>query len=511
MAGEELLISERERRFAERRRLAGLVLAPLLLLATLALHPANMAPQAATLLAIVAMTLAMWLTQALPVAVTALVGPALVVALGVAPAAEVFAAFGQPILFVFLGARWLAAAAERTRLDRMVAARLFANERQSPEKTLWRTALATSLLSSLFSSTSSTAMMVPVVRAVVVRLGPPAQAVGLLNAAFAASLGGILTPIANPANLIALASLSQFGHRPLPFFYWTLLAAPVAAVLLAVWLAQVAWVIGRERRMSRLIAVPEPGVSPLAIDALHVQPGRGPLGLGRGPWAVVGVLTLAFAGWMAPGLIDVTIDEPRPALAEWCRTLPEGVVAILASALLFVVPATPRLVAGKLHRRPVLQWTEAAQVEWGTMLLLGSGLALGDQVWKTGLASWMGDLLVHLTRVRGETDLTVLLSAAALVMSELGSSIATAAILCPLGVMAAQQLGISPVAPVVAAGVMASLSFLTPLASPPNAIAYASGCVPLSAMVRRGLPLTLAALLATPPLVLVVVDWFAMR
>ncbi len=511
MAGEELLISGRDRRFAERRRLAGMLVAPLLLVGILAVHPGNMAPQAATLLAIVAMTLALWLTQAVPVAVTALVGPALVVALGVAPASEVFTAFGHPILFVFLGARWMAAAAERTRLDRTLAAHLLANERQSPEKTLWRTALATSLLSSVFSATSSTAMMVPVVRAAVVRLGPPAQAVGLLNAAFAASLGGILTPIANPANLIALGSLGQFGHRPLPFFYWTLLAAPVAVALMAVWLVQVAWVIGGERRMSRLIAAPEPGVTPLAVDALHVQPGAGPLGLGRGQWGVVLVILLAFVGWMAPGLIEVTVDEPRPALAEWARSLPEGVVAILAAALLFAVPATPRLVAGRLHRRPVLQWTEAAQVDWGTMLLLGSGLALGDQVWKTGLASWTGDLLVHVTRVHGEAELTLLLSAAALVMSELGSSTATAAILCPLGVMAAQQLGISPVAPVVATGLMASLGFLTPLASPPNAIAYASGCVPLGAMVRRGLPLAVAALLVTPPLVLLIVDWFAMR
>lgn len=511
MAGEELLLSERDLRFAARRRQLGLAAAPLILLGVLAVHPANMAPRAATLLAILVCTLSLWVSQALPVAMTALVGPALVVVLDVAPAAEVFAPFGHPMVFLFLGAYLLAVAAERTRLDRLLAFRLFPDERLSPERTLLRTALVTAGISGIFSRAATTAMMVPVVRAAVARLGPNAQAVGILNAAFASSIGGVLTPIGNPANLIALACLSLFAHRPLPFFHWSLLALPLAVATMSVWALQVVWALGRERRLSRLIAVPEAGPSPLASDALRVQEGSGLWGLGRGQWATVAVLTAAMLGWVAPGALDLILPADSAALAAVHRTLPEGVVAILAGAALFVLPTSPRQIGGRLYRRPILLWGEAVGIEWGTLLVFGGAMSLGQQAFATGLGAWLGDLIRQGFRIQSEVGLTAVFSTLALVIGELTSSTATAAILCPLAVMAAQQLGVSPVAPVVAAALAASMGFLMPMSAVPNAIAFGTGSVPLRTMLRYGLLLDLVAAVVIPPSVLAVVGFLQLR
>lgn len=504
MAGEDLLVSQRDLHFAERRRWVGLVGAPVLLVAIIALHPVNMNPQAARLLAVLAATLLLWITEALPVAVTALLGPAVAVALGVAPADKMFASFGNPMLFLLYGAFVLAAAAERTRLDRLLAARLFPDEGSSPERTLVVSGLVTAGISSLFSNAATTAMMVPVVRAAVAKLSPRAQAVGMLSAAFSSSIGGVLMPVGTPPNLLAMAALAQYAKQSLPFFHWTLLALPMATACMAVWMTLMVVTVRRERQMATLVAGPPVADVGLAADLLSVQQGQGLLGLNQGQaWTLLAIVAAA-AGWVLPGLVELVCPPDDPVAAAIKAALPEGVVAILASALLFAVPAAPRNVAGRLRKRPVLTWAEAAQIDWGTILLFGGGLALGDQVFKTGLSTFIGDAIVHTTGVHSLWGLTILFSTASLLLSELTSNTATAAMMCPLAVMTANQLGLSPLEPVVASGLAASMGFLMPISTAPNAIVYGTGKVPLGVMVRYGLWLDATALLVIPPTVIAV-------
>lgn len=511
MNAEELMLPESDRSLKRKTALAGLVAAPLLSALVWALHPANMQPAAAKLLALLPAVLLMWMTEALPVAVTALLAPSVAVLMGVAPAGKLFAPFGDPMIFLFLGAFVLAQAAERTRLDRVLAARLFPDETATPRKTLLQVTFVSAGISSLFSNTATTAMMVPVARAAVRNLAPRVQAVGILTTAFSASIGGVLTPIGTPPNLLAMAALAKHAHVTVPFFHWTILAIPMAASCLLLWVIILLRAIAKEAAMHKMVAAPVDDSPRRPTDALALQLGGGPWGLNRGQLLTLLVIGIAAVGWVGPGVVQLLWGVDSEA-AKWCKQhLPEGVVALLAASLLFVLPAAARTVQGKRMTRPILTWPEAAQIDWQTVLLYGGGMALGNQVFETGLSTWLGEAVLHVTGVKTLEGATFLFAASALILSELTNNTATAMMICPLAVMTAQQLGISPVPPTVAAGLAASMGFLMPISTPTNAIAYGTGKIPLGLMMRLGAGLDLLGLVVIPSSVLVITGWLGLR
>ncbi len=511
MGAEQLLVSDAEVRFERRRRLVGIFGAPLTLILVLAFAPSNLKPEAARMLALLFATLVLWVTEAIPVAMTAVLAPSIAVLMGIGSAERMFAAFGNPLLFLFMGAFFLAQAAERTRLDRVLAARLFPTAETSPERTLISTTLVTAGISSLFSNAATTAMMVPVIRAAVDRFGPRAQSVGILSAAFASSIGGVLTPIGTPPNLLAIAALTQYAHKHVPFFKWTLIALPMAAAVLGVWIVILLATVKTERKRLHT-AGRTVSDEPMPTDLLRLRTGDAVLwGLDRGQAGTLAVIVLAGIGWMTPGVLDLVLGSQSPAYL-WCKAaLPEGVVAIVCATLLFLLPAATRVVAGVPRPRPVLVWAEATQIDWGTLLLFGGGVALGEQVFSTGLSNWIGELVLHATQVKSEWGLVILFSTVSLVLSEFTSNTATAAMTCPLAVMTAQQLGVSPVAPCIAASLASSMGFLLPISTAPNAIVYGSGKVPLRTMMKNGIWLDLTGLIVIPPTVMVMTRLVGLR
>ena len=460
-----------------------------------------MRPEAARLLAVLAAAIVLWVTEALPVGVTALAAPALCVVLGVAPADKAFASFGNPLLYLFFGAFVLAAAAERTRLDRWLAGRLLPGHGATPLRKVLTLTYLTAGLSSMLSNTATTAMVLPVLRATVARLSDRARALGLLTAAYASSLGGVLTPVGTPPNLLAIAALRQYAKGDVPFFAWTLVALPMVAVLLGLWtLLLVRGLRGATQATDDADLGPQPGTLP-----------QGSVPLDVGQRSTLIALGVAVVGWVLPGLLELVLGSGAETVRAVKRALPEGVVGIAGAALLFVLPATTRSVAGSPRPRPVLEWGEATQIDWGTILLFGGGLALGDLAFQTGLSAWIGQGVLEVTGVRSEIGLTVLFSTVAVLLSEVTSNTAAAAMLCPLAVMTSQQVGISPVAPCIAAGMAASMGFLMPISTAPNAIVYGTGQVPLRTMAKTGAVLDLAGILVIPPVVLVVTHWIGLR
>ena len=460
-----------------------------------------MKPEAARLLAVLAGAIVLWVTEALPVGVTALAAPALCVVLGVAPADKAFASFGNPLLYLFFGAFVLAAAAERTRLDRWLAGRLLPGAGATPLRKVLTLTYVTAGLSSMLSNTATTAMVLPVLRATVARLSDGARALGLLTAAYASSLGGVLTPVGTPPNLLAIAALRQYAKFDVPFFAWTLVALPMAAALLGLW----TFLLVRGLRG----ATPGDDATESAPTPHATEPAGAELDVGQRSTLIA--LTVAVLGWVLPGLLELALGSGDDTVKLVKKALPEGVVGIAAAALLFVLPATTRSVAGVERPRPVLEWGEASQIDWGTILLFGGGLALGDLAFQTGLSAWIGQGVLEVTGVRSEIGLTVLFSTVAVLLSELTSNTATAALLCPLAVMTSQQVGISPVAPCMAAGMAASMGFLMPISTAPNAIVYGTGQVPLRTMAKTGALLDLAGIVVIPPVVLIVTRWVGLR
>jgi sodium-dependent dicarboxylate transporter 2/3/5 len=166
--------------------------------------------------------------------------------------------------------------------------------------------------------------------------------------------------------------------------------------------------------------------------------------------------------------------------------VPEAIAALVGAVLLFLLPVNWRA------RRFTISWEEAVRIDWGIVLLFGGGLAMGELAFSTGLAKAMGEALMSWLPGRGEVALIVVFTAVAIVMSEAASNTASANIVVPIAIAAAVASGLDPLAPALGATLGASLGFMMPISTPPNAIVYSSGYVPITAMMRYGVVLDVA-------------------
>jgi sodium-dependent dicarboxylate transporter 2/3/5 len=490
-------LSPAEQRFERRRRTAGLFLGPAAFAALLAFPPSGLAPPAARLAAILAWVVTWWVTGAVPIPVTSLLGPALAAICGVGPASKMFAGFGDPILFLFLGSFVLAEGLFATGLDRRLAYAILSRRwvGSSTTRLLGAFVLITGGLSMWLSNTATTAMMYPIAMSVLAALGRllardadgPVDVTRLrfgtglmLAAAYASSIGGIATPVGSPPNLIALGQLAGAGGVRLSFFQWTLIAAPVMLVMLGVLLAYLRWALPPEVRRIE-------GSRELI---LRERAALGPLG--RAEWNVVVAFGVTVSLWVLPGVVALAAGTSSVLTKTVQAALPESAVALCGAALLFVLPVSWR------ERRFTLTWSRAVRIDWGTLLLFGGGLSLGGAMLDSGLADAIGTTLIDWTGARSLPALTWLFAFVSLLLTETTSNTAAATMICPLAVAAAHAAGVSPVAPTIAAGLGAGMAFMLPVSTPPNAIVYGSGCVPITAMLRHGFVLDLAALVVVP-------------
>ncbi len=493
----EARTSDVEARFDRARARAGTVLAPLVLLMLLVLPVPGLSGPAQRLLAIGAATVILWITEAIPLAVTALLAPALAVLLDVAPAKLAFAGFAHPLIFLFLGGFMLAEALSAQGFDRRAALWLLA--RDGIAGSPWRALVAVAVVAFGFSmwinNTATTAMMLPIAVGLcngIRKLCPNDPEVlarqrrfeegMLICLAYAASLGGVCTPIGTAPNMIALAHLERIGVH-IDFLQWMSFGIPAGILSLAAMLG-----------LARLFWPP-----PLArVEGLTatVRAELSALGPTRpGERRAVLVFALAIAGWIAPSLIRMIAGDTAPATVWADRALPEGVVALVAASLLFVIPSGEHGAAATSmsepgtgeHRTTLLAWSRATRIDWGTLFLLGGGLALGDLTVETGLADALGSVVEG--QLGGDSSglvLLVVFTTVVIYATELISNTAAANIMLPVVVPLATQAGVDPVPIVLSVTLAASFAFMLPVSTPPNAIAYGTGRVRLPTMVRFG-------------------------
>jgi sodium-dependent dicarboxylate transporter 2/3/5 len=169
--------------------------------------------------------------------------------------------------------------------------------------------------------------------------------------------------------------------------------------------------------------------------------------------------------------------------------VPEAVAAMIGAILLFLLPVSWRL------RRFTLGWDDAARIDWGIILLFGGGLTMGELAFSTGLAERLGRGILTLLPATGPVALTLLFTAVAIVVSETASNTASANMIVPIAIAVAKESGIDPVVPALAATLGASMGFMMPISTPPNAIVYSSGHVPINVMMRYGFALDVAGFL----------------
>jgi len=497
-------LSPAEVTFDRRRRTLGLVLGPTSFLLVLALPLAELQPPAHRLAAVLVWAVVWWVSEAVPIPVTALLGPTLMVVLGIAPVKEAMVGFGDPVLFLFLGSFTLAAAMSRHGLDRRLAYRLLASRLagSSATATIAAFAVLSTVLSMWISNTATTAMLCPIalgVLAAISRLleqatGKPVDAARLrfgaallLASAYGASIGGVATPVGTPPNLIALGQLATLAGVKIPFFHWMVIGLPIALAMLVVLIV-----------VLRLALPPELGVIPGGTAFIAAELAR--LGRpGRGERNVMVAFALAVTLWVLPGIVALIAGTDSALCKGLSALLPESVVALVAVVLLFVLPVD------WAERRFTLSWAEAVQIDWGTLLLFGGGLSLGAAMFSTGLAHSLGNALTSITGAHSTLALTYVFTVTGILLTELTSNTAVTTMLVPLAIAAAQAAGVDPVAPGVGCALGCSMAFMLPVATPPNAIVYGTGCVPITTMIRVGCWLVAAAALLIPPAVVLLV------
>jgi sodium-dependent dicarboxylate transporter 2/3/5 len=457
-------VSDGELRFERWRRRGSLVLGPLCGVAAALAEGGGASGRLAGIMAFAAVW---WIGEAVPPAVTALLAAAGVVVLGVAPAKLAFATFGSPMLFLFVGSFFIAEAMKIHGLGARVA-RVLARRASGRLGMLIALSSAAFVLSLWMSNAAATAVTLPIALSVAGKTRDRGYAAAMVLAiAYGASVGGIGTPVGTPPNLIGIGRLREAGVE-VGFLRWMSVAVPLGATMLVVLWAVLAW----RFKVRPGAALPE------GFAGVHAPWSRGEI-------AVTVAFGLAVTGWLVPGLLEAA--QPGGAATVWAKTrLGEESVALVAAALLFVWPiagAAP----GEAAPRMALSWSEAARIDWGTILLFGGGMLLGDLADKTGLTAGWGRALVDATGAHSLWALTALLTAVAILLSEATSNTATCTLMAPLAVSIAHGAGVSVIPPVLGATLGSSFGFMLPISTAPNAMAYGTGCVSVRQMMSAGI------------------------
>jgi len=481
-------------------RAAGLFLGPILALTILSGHAAvQLDPDRPELNAVagVAVWMAMWwLTEAVPIAATALLPMALFPLLSVMPAAAVSVQYGNHLLFLFLGGFMIALGVERSGLHRRVALAIVAAVGDSPRRVVLGFMLASAALSMWMSNTATTLVLLPIALSVVQRVGESANENSpssgrsrnfgialLLGIAYAASIGGLATFVGTPTNL-AMRQIYERSFEAGPemtFGGWFLMALPLSIVLLFV-----AWGV------LVFFACPVKAGSLLGgADVLQAERKKlGPIAPAEFRMACIFVTTAMLWIFREP----VAEWGWSPLLAKWgvladTQNVNDTTVAMTMAVVCFVAPAA-RFLGPRL-----MDWQTAKRLPWEVFILFGGGLALADGMKQTGLdlflGEWFGGRVADMAPELIATACTFGMT----FLTELTGNLSCVQMSMPVLAGVAQTVGCDPRLLMVPATLASSCAFMLPVATPPNAIVYGSGRLTIADMAKAGIWLNLVSAL----------------
>ena len=516
------------------RKRFGLITGVVLALAVYYFMPSDLDHMLRGTAAIAVLMAAWWMSEAIPITVTALLPLVLFPALGIAKIGDFSGQYTAPTIFLFMGGFLLALGMQRWNLHKRVALWVLVAMGSSPKMLILGFMIATGFLSMWVSNTATAVMMLPIgvsVLSLIVGMlrdeakagkeGASSRAGGyqhaalsdgeaeileadgdaltdeageqqyehstdpepqsnfgialMLGIAYAASIGSLGTIIGTPPNAMLAAYMAEQGVN-IGFGQWMLLGVPVAVVLMAA-----AWFL-----LTSVIFKPE-------ID--HIPGGRALMrqelgklgGMSQGERRVLMVFFVAAAAW-----VFVPVLWPETMIAD-------AVIAMAVGIALFLIPGGPNGVK-------LLRWEDALELPWGVLLLFGGGLALSKQFTESGLSDWIGEQMSGLGFLPIAL-LVVVVGLVVLVLTEFTSNTATAATFLPLVGAMAIGLGIDQMLLTVPVALAATSAFMMPVATPPNAIAYGSGYVSMGNMVRAGIWLNVVALVVLSAAAMTLLGW----
>lgn len=465
----------------------GLPLGVALFVGTLLLPtPEGMTPEGHRAGAVAILMATWWMLEAAPLAATALIPVVLFPLMGVLPAGEVTAAYGDPNIFLFMGGFFIAMAMQKWNLHERIALNIVIRTGTEPSRLVLGFMLGTAFLSMWISNTATTLMMLPIALAVIDQVQKRAEGPGaenfpvalLLGIAYSASFGGVATIIGTPPNGVLITQYQGlFPDAPeIGFFQWMLIGVPMGAILLPI-----TWLM-----LTRVLY----NFDELTFTGAHEAIASRLQSLGRmnrGEKIVLVVWVITALAWIFRADINLSVVT----IPGWRNLFPNpsyihnGTVAMAAAIVLFAFPVD--LKKGEF----ALDWEWAKRIPWGILILFGGGLALARAFSGTGLVEWIGSRLTLLENVPA---LVVVLAVAIMLtfLTEITSNTATTSIMLPiLGGAAALAMGVHPLLLMIPATISASCAFMLPVATPPNAIVFGGGQITVPQMARAGVLLNL--------------------
>ncbi|WOX57995.1 SLC13 family permease [Methanoculleus receptaculi] len=464
----------------------GFIIASLLIffaILAIPVDPTILAPGAKAVAAVTVLMVLFWVTGVIPLEATALLPLVLFPLLGVLSPVKVAESYGNEVIFLFLGGFIIAMSMQRWNLHRRIALHIIRLVGTSPRRLVLGFMVATAFLSMWISNTATAMMMIPIAVAIILTIIPGTEQslVNLggrdrdlarclvLSIPYAASIGGIATIIGTPPNGIFISQLPAiFPEAPtIDFFTWMKFGVPFAAVFLIItwiWLTMVSY---------RHIETTLPSAKGLIRKELDKL---GPLSTGE-RWTLIVFALTAFAWIFAQtkdigGFIIPGLDMIFPGIKD-------STIAIFGALLLFLLPVDAK--KGIF----TMDWEWAVKIPWGILLLFGGGIALSNGFIQSGLAATIVNSLTPLHTL----PIVILIFVIALGVSlatEVSSNTAVAAVLMPIMAVMAISVEVNPLFLMMTAAVCASLAFMLPVATPPNAVAYGSGYIEAKELLRSG-------------------------
>jgi anion transporter len=454
------------------RQWSGWIIGPALLLLTLFVDPPTglgvagwRTAGAAALMAV------LWMTEAVPIPVTALLPLVLFPALHLSDIREAATPYANPLIFLFLGGFIIALAMQRWGLHRRVAINLIGAMGTQPGRIVAGFLLASALVSMWVSNTATALMMLPIAMSVVqlvpesARQSPALRGFGaalLLSVAYGSTTGGMATLIGTPPNALLAGFLDNTYGYKIGFGQWMLLGVPVMLVALPVvyWtLTRFSFRLGREELpgMRQLIATERSRLGPFS----------------RGETWVAVVFSLTALAWIL-----------QPLIARALPLVSDTTIAMTGALALFLIPTSFR--RGEF----VMNWEATKSLPWDVLLLFGGGLSLAANIERHGLAAYLGSLSTHLDGMPVIFAVAIVCFGI-LLLTELTSNTATAATFLPIAASIALGMGENPLLFAIPCALAANCSYMLPVGTPPNAIVFGSGLIRLPEMAKAGLLLNI--------------------
>jgi sodium-dependent dicarboxylate transporter 2/3/5 len=407
-----------------------------------------------------------WITEAVPIAATALLPMAVLPLLGVLTMPAAAAPYANPVIYLFFGGFILAAAFEQSGLHRRLALALLSVVGTRPDRIVLGFMVACGFISMWVSNTAAVLMMLPLANSMLSRdahAGGEAKPTSdferalLLGIAYGATIGGFGTLIGTPPNALLSGFLAQTQNVRLGFLDYMLIGVPIVVVAIpATWLL-----------LTRFSFRVDSGSAVIDTDSLMAQ--RRALGAPSRHEKFVGTVGVATAlAWMT-----------QPWLARIVPGISEAGIGVLCATVLLVVPIDR-------SGTRVIGWKDAERIPWGVLVLFGGGLSLAAAIQDSGLATWIGDSVGALRALPPGLIIVMIVSVITL-LTEFTSNTATAAAFLPIATSLAAGADMNPLVLAVAAGLAASNGFMLPVGTPPNAIVFASGRLSVPQMARAGL------------------------